>query len=141
MFDRRMVRLVAELSRLPTQDFLMIKKLILAVAVCLGSMTLLESQAEAGDCYSRGGYRAAYSYRPSVGVSPYAYRSSRVSYGVPVHRNVHPYGGYSRSISPYSSYRYGVGRSGFGYGPSFGPGFGPGFGYGGRGGISIGFGF
>lgn len=114
----------------------MIKKLILAIAVCLGSMTLLDTTAEAGDCYSRRGYGAAYSYRPSVAVSPYAYRSSRVQYGVPVQRSVHSYGGYSRGYVPHSSYRYGYGRSGFGYGPSFGPGVGYG-----RGGISIGFGF
>lgn len=116
----------------------MIKKVILAVAVCVGSLGLIETESQAGDCYSRRGYSAGYSYRPSYNVAPYAYRAPRVHYNAPVYRSGFGHSGYrgvtpgfSPGFSPYSSYRYGVGPTGYGFGhSSFG-----------RGGISIGFGF
>lgn len=108
----------------------MINKLLLAAAVCVGSMALTETTSEAGNCY-RGRsyatpYRSGYAYRAPVVASPI--------YRVPAYRYVSP--GYR----PYSTYRPGYG----GYiGPSIRFGYGgyPGYyGYG-RSGISIGFGF
>ena len=105
----------------------MIKKLVLAAAVCIGSMTLAGSTSEAGDCYyPRGRHYAGYAYAPRVSVSRYhgVYRPPLYRYSTP-------------GIRPYTAYRPGYG----GYiGPSvrFGyPGY---YGYG-RGGIAIGIGF
>jgi len=123
----------------------MIKKLALAVAVCVaGGFAMSASPSEADDCrYRRPHHRGGYAYRPPIGVTPYSvgvYRRPAV-------------GVYSRSYySPYSSYRslrYRSGRYGYGYGvPRYGvgyPGFGrygrTGFGPYGRSGLSIGIGF
>lgn len=104
----------------------MMKKLILAAVVCVGSMALTSSTAEAGDCYYRAPRPHVYSYRAPVSV----YRSYGV-YRPPVSRYVVP--GYR----PYPVYR--PSYPGYiGPGVRFGyPGY---YGYG-RSGISIGIGF
>ena len=110
----------------------MMKKLILAAVLCVGSLALTESTTEAGDCYRgpRVGYSGYYSARPYYApptVYGRTYRSPYSVYRAPVTRYV------PRTV-PYSAYRGGyIGPSvGFGY-SSFGPYR--------RSGISIGIGF
>jgi hypothetical protein len=122
---------------------MILNRILLAVAVCIGSITIAESISEAGDCYyGRGhghghharGFRSGYAYRPPVVVArPY------YGHAAPIYRHASPsYRAYSPYRGSYIGPNVGFGYGGYGrYGAL--PGY-RGYGYG-RSGVSIGIGF
>ena len=122
----------------------MINRILLAVAVCVGSITIAESTSEANDCYYGRGhghrgqaYRSANVYRaPVVVARPY------YGYDAPVYRHTSPtYRAYSPYRGSYLSPNIGYGYGGYGgYGGYRAYSGYRGYGYG-RSGISIGIGF
>ncbi|WP_149498422.1 hypothetical protein [Roseiconus lacunae] len=113
----------------------MLKKVLLAVVVCIGSFAISQSTAQADDCYrGRRGHvhHRHYNYRPPVRYSSSIYSARSPYYRPPISRS--PY---------YGAYRYPYGGSYIGrsyIGPGVGIGYNSFSPYRGSG-ISIGIGF